>query len=116
MHVRVGMNIDKVLKNVLGSIAVSSQYPFVSRKSAAVFPLVLGAVGVAIAGGIAAVMIFSPRTRTRALDMGKGVASKIQGQIGNAGFGIGQTADRITQPNGLASDHSIGDYGTTSGL
>jgi hypothetical protein len=114
------MNIDKVLKNVLGSIAVSSEYPFVSRKSAAVFPLVLGAVGVAIVGGLAAVMIFSPRTRTRALDMGKGVASKVQGKIGQisqtGAFGIGQTADRITQPNGLASDHTIGDYGTTSGL
>ncbi len=116
MQVRVGMNIDKVLKNVLGSIAVSSEYPFVSRKSAAVFPLVLGAVGVAVLGGIAAVMIFSPRTRTRALDMGKGVASKIQGQIGQSGLGIGKTADRVTQPNGLASDHAIGDYGTTSGL
>ncbi len=111
-------SIDKVIKNVFGSIAVSSEFPFFSRKSSTAFPLVLGAVGVAIVGGLAAVMIFSPRTRTRALDAGKGMASKLQGQIGQVGgkIGIGQKEDRVTQPNGLSSEHNIGDYGTTSGL
>lgn len=110
-------SIDQIIDNVFGNIAVSSEFPFFSRKSSAVVPLVLGAVGVAIVGGLAAVMIFSPRTRTRALDVAKGTASKLQGQIGALGekTGIGHARDRVTQPNGLSSEH-IGDYGTTSGL
>lgn len=113
--------IDKVIRNVLGSVAVSSEFPFFSKKSSSIVPVVLGAVGVAIASGIAAVMIFSPRTRTRALGIAKELPTKLHGiqdQIGHTA--IGQKLGIKSQPNGLsnglASEHGISDYGTTSGL
>ena len=109
--------LNKFLDNVLGSVAVSSEFPFLSRKSSSALPIVLGAIGVAVVSGLAAVMIFSPRTRTRALDVAKGTASRIQSQIGHVGIGQGGKQDRVTQPNGLAEgQQKVGSYGSSSGL
>lgn len=106
--------LNKFLDNVLGSVSMSSEFPYISRKSSSALPMVLGAIGVAIASGLAAVLIFSPRTRTRALDVAKGTASKIQGQIAHVGIGQGKPQ---TQPNGLSESHkNIGTYGSSSGI
>lgn len=102
--------LNKFLDNVLGSVAVSSEFPFLSRKSSSALPIVLGAIGVAVVSGLAAVII-SARTRTRALDVAKGTASRIQSQIGHVGIGQGGKQDRVTQPNGLAEgQQKVGSY------
>lgn len=108
--------LDKVIQNAFGNIAVSSEFPFFARRSSVV-PMVLGAIGVAIAGGIVAVMIFSPRTRTRALDVAKTIPQKIgSSPLGKLGGALRKKDERVTQPNGLASEHAVGGYGTTSGV
>lgn len=66
---------NKILANV---VAAMPPIPYVRRRRRSmVMPLVLGGIGVAIAGGIAAVMLLSPRTRYRALDVAKNTYGKI---------------------------------------
>src|SRR6187200_2791114 len=56
--------------------------PYITkRRSGMVLSLVLGGIGVALMGGMAAVMILSPRTRYRALDMAKNTYDKVGSQI-----------------------------------
>ncbi len=45
-----------------------------------VLPYVLGAIGVAVFGAVAAIMIFSPRTRYRAIGAAKGAYGKLGGR------------------------------------
>lgn len=106
----------KVIKNVARAVADISlpAIPYLARKKkTSVLPFVLGAIGVAIAGGITAVMIMSPRTRYRALDAAKGGYGKVKGKLDafhipeKLGFGNG-AAERTTMPetpysNGLSS-------------
>jgi hypothetical protein len=105
---------NKLLKNVLRALPAITAIPFLARKQkTSVLPFVLGALGVAVAGGIAAVMVFSPRTRYRALDMAKGGIGKVRGQLDELGIseklGI---AERTTTPtpqpysNGLVNESS----------
>ncbi len=109
--------LEKVIQNVFGSLSISPSFPFFSRRSS-VMPLVLGAVGVAVIGGLAAVIILSPRTRRRAIEAAKSTASKIgaRAQGGARMGGIGRREDRVTQPNGLAAEHGASGYGSTSGV
>lgn len=104
---------NKLIKNVLrAATAISIPY-FAPKKTSSILPFVLGAVGVAVAGGIAAVMVFSPRTRYRALDIAKDGYGKVKGQMDQYGIseklGIANGAgDRNTAPqaysNGLADN------------
>lgn len=101
---------NKLIKNVLRALPVAIPY-FAPKKSSSVLPFVLGAVGVAVAGGIAAVMVFSPRTRYRALDIAKDGYGKVRGQIDQLGLGeklgLANGGDRNTTPqysNGLVND------------
>ena len=65
----IGMKeTNKLLNNVLRALPAISAIPFFAPKKTSILPYVLGALGVAVAGGIAAVMVLSPRTRYRALD------------------------------------------------
>ena len=69
-------------KFVKGMIAAMPAIPYVTkRRSSMMLPFVLGGIGVALAGGVAAVMFFSPRTRYRALDVAKHTYGKINTQI-----------------------------------
>ncbi|MBX3191606.1 MAG: hypothetical protein KF819_31730 [Labilithrix sp.] len=92
--------------------------PFITRKKTSIVPLVLGAIGVAIAGGIAAVMIFSPRTRYRALDVAKHNYGKVKDQLGHLHIGERLRMHRPHEEplaNGLTAEPSSGGY-PTSGL
>ena len=71
---------NKLFKNVLRAI------PLFAPKKTSILPFVLGAIGVALAGGIAAVMVFSPRTRYRALDIAKDGIGKVRGQMDQLGI------------------------------
>ena len=57
------------------------------RKKASAAPYVFGALGIAIAGGITAVMFFSPRTRNRTLGIAKDSYGKVLGQLEQLGIG-----------------------------
>jgi hypothetical protein len=100
---------NKLMKNVLRALpAIPMLWP---RKKASVLPYILGAVGVAIAGGIAAVMILSPRTRTRTLGIAKESYGKVRGQLGELAIGerLGLShGERTTTPdpysNGLGHE------------
>lgn len=86
-----------------------------ARRKSSVLPLVLGAIGVATIGGVAAVLIFSPRTRYRAMDAAKGAYGKVSDQLDAMGvsekLGIHKSEARVA--NGLSHEGSI-DYAQNS--
>ena len=106
---------NKLLKNVLRALPAISAFPLLARRrKTSMLPFILGAVGVAVAGGIAAVMVFSPRTRYRALDIAKDGYGKVKGQLDELGIGekLGMKGERNTAPtaqptaNGLVNEAS----------
>ena len=104
---------NKVLK---GAIAAMPAIPFLARRrsSSIVLPFVLGGIGVALAGGIAAVVYFSPRTRYRALDIAKNTYGKVESQITH----LKNRGSESHQPlaNGLSGDPGVGTGYSTTGL
>ena len=113
---------NKLLKNVLRALPViTTAIPFFARKKTSVVPFVLGALGVAAVGGIAAVMIFSPRTRYRALDIAKDGYGKVLGQMDQLGISekLGLATDRNATPgysNGLVTDGTGATYQSTGNI
>jgi hypothetical protein len=109
---------NKLIKNVLRALPA---IPFIApKKTSSVLPFVLGALGVAVAGGIAAVMVFSPRTRYRALDIAKDGYGKVKGQLDQLGISekLGMShAERNTTPggysNGLVNESAGSSYSST---
>jgi len=99
---------NKLIKNVLRALpSISIPALFAPKKTSSILPFVLGAVGVAFAGGIAAVMIFRPRTRYRALDIAKDGYGKVKGQSAHsASSTVNRSAGVMASPVG--SDHSQG--------
>jgi hypothetical protein len=95
----------KTFNTVLKSaIAVMPAIPYITkRKSSMVVPFILGGVGMALVGGVAAVMFLSPRTRYRALDIAKNTYGKINDQITH--LRGGEIAGEQPLANGLASEH-----------
>src|SRR3982074_1756760 len=107
---------NKLLKNVLRALPL-----FARKRKTSILPFILGAVGVAVVGGIAAVMIFSPRTRYRALDIAKDGYGKVKGQLDELGISekLGMHGERNTTPNaqpnanGLVNESSGSGYTST---
>ena len=99
---------NKLIKNVLRALPAIT-LPFLAPKKTSSFvPFFLGAVGVAVAGGIAAVMVFSPRTRYRALDIAKDGYGKVKGQLDQYGLseklGMAKASgDRNTTPQAYSN-------------
>ena len=112
-------NINKVLK---GAIAALPAIPYITkpRRSSMVLPFVLGGIGVALMGGMAAVMFLSPRTRYRAMDMAKNTYGKINEQIGQLTHLAAKSSEGSMASNGLANGMSdqngIGTGYSTTGL
>jgi hypothetical protein len=95
---------QKLIKNALDSMP---DLPFIPRRSSpSVASYVLGAIGIAVAGAVAAVMIFSPRTRYRAMLSAKDVYGKVQHKVEDLG---------ITGKNGI-SKGTAADFQSSSGL
>jgi hypothetical protein len=113
-------NLGKFMK---GAIAAMPAIPYITkRRTSMVLPFVLGGLGVALMGGMAAVMYLSPRTRYRALDMAKTTYGKINTQIGEqlahlkAKGAEGTSASNGLSnglANGLSDQNGIGGYSTT---
>lgn len=74
-------NIKKVLSGVISALPAAVPYVMRSRRSSPIAAYVLGGIGVAVVGGLAAVMFLSPRTRTRALTAAKDTYGKVNEKI-----------------------------------
>jgi hypothetical protein len=102
-------SFNTFLKGVITALPV---IPFIKpKKSSSVLSYVLGGVGLSIVGGIAALMYFSPRTRTRALDVAKDAYGKVNDKFSQ--LKSGESHMGATRPNGLVSEHSGSGYQTT---
>ncbi len=86
------------------AIRLLPEIPYINRKQSSVLPFVLGAVGVAVAGGIAALFVFSPRARTRALGLAKDTYSKVSDQL--ADTSVGEKLGVQKGQNGLSHDYA----------
>jgi hypothetical protein len=94
---------NKLIKNILRALPA---IPRIRAKRPSVVPYILGAVGLAIVGGITAVMILSPRTRSRTLGIAKDSYGKVRGQLGQLGIGerLGLShGDRGTMPDAYSN-------------
>lgn len=83
---------NRLIKNVLRALPA---IPYFAPKKTSIVPLLLGAIGVALVGGVAAVMIFSPRTRYRALDVAREGIGKVKGQLGPIAEKLGIEHDGV---------------------
>jgi hypothetical protein len=119
-----GMTLNKrtVQKVLQGALAAAPAIPYLTRSRArtSVAAYVLGGLSLALAGGIIAVMYFSPRTRTRALGVAKETYGKVNEKIGQLRGQHGQTyGQTYGQTEGTPMSNGLvdrGDYGATSGL
>lgn len=101
-------SLNKVLKTVIAAApAIPYLYP---RRRSNVGAYIVGGLGFALAGGLAALMFFSPRTRTRALTAAKDTYGKVNGKVSNL-----IENDIKPMANGLVS-HEKNELGTTTGL
>jgi hypothetical protein len=102
-------NMNRVLN---GLIAAMPAIPYIMKRqrSSSVASWVLGGVGLAIAGGIAAVMLLSPRTRTRALTAAKDTYGRVNEKVSHLRH---REQNEAPMSNGLVDR---GEYPTTTGL
>ena len=106
---------DKFVRSAAHALPMLSALAFVrKRERARMIPWLLGAIGVAAFGSIAAVFIFSPRSRDRALGAAKDAYGRISDQFESLGigdrFGLGdRRAKRVT--DGMVSSSESTDYG-----
>jgi hypothetical protein len=104
--------VQKVLK---GALAAAPAIPYLTRSRArtSVAAYVIGGLSLALAGGIFALMYFSPRTRTRALGVAKDTYGKVNAKIGQLRHHEPRygTSEVSPMSNGL-----VGEYNATSGL
>jgi hypothetical protein len=69
-----------VLKGVMAAMP-AIPYIMRPRRRASTLAYVLSGIGVAVAGGLVALLLLSPRTRHRALDAAKGTYGKVNEKI-----------------------------------
>jgi hypothetical protein len=104
-------NINTLIK---GAIAALPAIPyFTKRRSSMVLPFVLGGIGVALMGGMAAVMFLSPRTRYRAMDMAKNTYGKLETQITHL---RDKGSEGASIANGMSTENGIGSSYASTGL
>ena len=102
--------INRVLEGVVAAMPVIP-YIMGARRRTPVTAYVLGGIGFAVAGGIAALMFFSPRTRYKALNVAKDTYGKVNDKISHLRGASGMEASPMS--NGLVDR---GEYSTTTGL
>ena len=73
-------SVNRVLKGLFGALP-AIPYVMRSRRRSNIAAYILGGIGVAALGGIAALMFLSPRTRTRALNAAKDTYDKMSEKI-----------------------------------
>jgi hypothetical protein len=85
------------------------------RRRTPIGAYILGGLGIAVVGGMAAVMLLSPRTRNRALVAAKDTYGKVGEKVGHIRPRMkaakNEIEEKVPVSNGLA-----GDYGTSTDL
>lgn len=107
--IAIVMTTKKKISQVLKGIAAAMPalpYIMKSRQRTSMAAYVLGGLGIAVVGGIAALMLFSPRARTKALGAAKHTYGKVNDKLRHV-----RSSDRDDDPmsNGLVdrSERSI---------
>ena len=103
-------NVNRLLKGVVAAMP-AIPYIMKSRQRTSMTAYVLGGIGFAVAGGIAALMFFSPRTRYKALNVAKDTYGKVNDKISH--LRSTNNSDVAPMSNGLVDR---GEYSTTTGL
>lgn len=73
--------LETFVKGAIAAMPAIPYIPYFTKKKSMLGSYVIGGIGVALVGGIAAVMFMSPRTRYRALDVAKNTYGKMSSQI-----------------------------------
>jgi hypothetical protein len=112
------MKISKRKVNALvrGAIAAMPAIPYImkSRRRRSVAAYVLSTLGIAVVGGLAALMVMSPRTRHRAMDAAKGTYGKMNEKISRLRPALRHShTEEAPVSDGLSGRR---DYGTTTDL
>ncbi len=103
---RLDRKMDRVLKTMLGALPAIPFFMRSRRRRAPVAALVLGGIGIAIAGGIAALMLLSPRARSRTLNAAKTAYDKVNEKV------IHGKGGAIDAANGLVERLEESTHGT----
>ncbi len=90
-------NINTIIKGVTAALP-AIPYVLKARQRTSVTAYIVGGVGFAVAGGIAALMFFSPKTRTRALTAAKDGYGKVSDKISHL---------RPVQSNGISTSEDL---------
>jgi len=110
-------NVNTVIK---GLVAAMPAIPYIMKpRRTSVTAYVIGGLGFAVAGGLAALMFFSPRTRTRALTAAKDTYSKVNDKISHLREdtnGVKVTESPSYNDAPLSNGISGHDFETTTGL
>ena len=72
-------NLGRALQGIVRALPIIPY--FVKRQRTSVATYVLGGVAIAIAGGLVAAMLLSPRTRSRAIGAARGTYDKVNEKI-----------------------------------
>ncbi len=107
-------NLNTVLKGVIAAVPA---IPYLMPKKTPITAYIVGGIGFAVAGGLAALFFFSPKTRTKALTAAKDGYAKIGDQISHLkpviGLADGAVKNDAELANGFGG-HS--EYSSTTGL
>jgi hypothetical protein len=100
-------NLNSVLKGV---IAAMPAIPYIMRpKKTPIAAYIIGGVSFAVAGGLAALFFFSPKTRTKALTAAKDGYSKVSDKISHlrpvSSILNGHVGETNDVANGMKSDY-----------
>jgi hypothetical protein len=77
---KINRNVNRMLKALVAGMP-AIPYVMRSRRRTPIAAYVLGGLGIAVASGLAALMMFSPRTRSRALHAAKDTYDKVNERI-----------------------------------
>jgi hypothetical protein len=104
-------NINHILNGLVDAMPA---LPFVmKRRRTMASSYIFGAIGFAIAGGLATMLILSPRTRTRALSAAKGTYGKLNEKLRQQRENALRALNDVPMSNGLVDRE---EYSTSRGL
>jgi hypothetical protein len=93
---QIDRGLDRALRALIGAVP-AIPYVMRPRRRTPVAAWVLGGVGIAIAGGLVAVMLLSPRTRSRTLNAARTAYGRMNERIGRRAQGDAGAANGLVE-------------------
>lgn len=106
--------MNKYVKHLIAAAPAAIPFIMRSRRRTPIGSYILGGLGLAVVGGLAAVMMLSPRTRNRALVAAKDTMGKVEEKVGH--LRPKKTARNVIEENVPVSNGLAADYGTSTDL